>query len=142
MLSFLSVAMFLYIGFYLTDRGKVPYGKLFSITLTSGFVFILYFFVVIFWFKIIETEFTESDIENFYPLSFYQLVGANNEAIKSILVDLNLFEMVFLILIVYLLKPFFNNSFTYSLEFVLIFHSIPFLVLRVFSAFFKIIFLQ
>lgn len=140
--SFSGVALFLYIGLYLTDKDKIPYSKLYSITLTSGFVFIFYFFFVIFWFKIIKTEFITSEIENFYPLSLYQLLGANNEAIKAILVDLNLFEIVYFSFIVYFLKPFFNNSFTSSFEFTIIFHGFPFLSLRILSAFFKIMLFQ
>lgn len=142
LILFAGVAFTLYIGFYLTGNLRVPYSKLYSITLTSGFVFITYFFVVIFWFKAIQIEFTKTDVENFHPLSLYQLVGANNEAIKSFLIDLNLFELGFLISVVFLLRPFFENSLLSSFEFVLIFHGLPFLALRVVSAFLKMMLFQ
>ncbi len=99
------IATMINIGTYFYNY-TISYNKIYNIVLRSEFVFLLAIFAKGAWFYFYQTEFTILDFQNFYPLSLLNLVDYNN--LDPWLVypfqTLNLFEVVYVLLLTFLIK--------------------------------------
>ena len=93
----------IYIGTYFYSRTKITYRQLWEIVVKAEFIFLFVGILKIFWFYFIQTKFTLSDLQSFYPLSALNLIGYKNIDNWFIypLQVINLFEVVYWLLLSY-----------------------------------------
>ena len=84
---------------------EIPYKKLWNIVLKSEFVFLVPSILKILWFYFFETDYTLENIQNFYPLSMFNLIESEQVDIWFFypLQTINLFEVLYWLLLAYLL---------------------------------------
>lgn len=96
----LLVALTLQVGLLIIDF-KLGFGKTFSIALTAEFVFLLPQLIKIAWFLIIKTDYTLTEVQQFYPLSLLNLFDVKN--LPNLLIypfqTFNVFEFMYWILL-------------------------------------------
>lgn len=94
--------------------------KFFLIAINAEFIFLIPIFLKIVWFSFFETDFDLVDLRNFLPLSVINL--ANLETLEPWYVYplrlLNVFELLYWLILAIQLKRMFNKSFAKSFVFV------------------------
>lgn len=118
-LKFSLVALCLSIGVLLTER-NVSFKKLFQVALLAETIFLLPSFAKLIWFGVINTDYSLSDLQYFFPLSIFSLMDPATVQPWSIypLQLLNLFELLYWFVLAYQLKEVLGKSLTDSLFFV------------------------
>lgn len=89
---------------------EISYAKIYNIVLKSEFVFLLAIFAKGSWFYFYQTEFTILDFQNFYPLSFLNIVDYKtlDPWLAYPFQTLNLFEVVYVFLLTFFIKKALN----------------------------------
>lgn len=84
---------------------KVKYGKLFSIVLTSEFVFLSVIILKTIWFYFFKSDYTLEDLQYFFPLSAINITGYDNLEAWFIypLQTINLIEVSYWVSLSYLI---------------------------------------
>ncbi len=84
---------------------RIPFKRLWRITLISEFIFLIPKIVKIIYFGFIKVKFTLQDLQNFYPLSLSSFIDATSLSDWSLypLRATDIFELVYCILMAYLI---------------------------------------
>lgn len=111
----LSIGLFLY-----NTDDKTKFNQLFKIAIVGEFVLVLVGFVKLIYFFYIKTNYTLEDIQQFYPLSYTNLLNLENLEPWLIypLQTINLFEIGYFFVLVFGLNKLLKNKFTKSFEIV------------------------
>jgi len=98
------IAGVLDIGCFFFNR-KIKYKKIFSIVTKAEFIFLLVILFKTIWFYIIQQDYSLEDLQYFYPLSALNIVGYEGLQLWYIypLQVLNLFELIFWLILAYLI---------------------------------------
>lgn len=129
----------LYIGIFLL-RERVSFAALFSVCIYAEFVFLIPIAIRLFWFTLVDTHYVLAEVSDFPPASLYNLIGSdfNDDWIKYPLRVLNLFELVYILVLCHGISKRFELNFTESLK--LVFASyVPGLVLWIITIVFLLI---
>ncbi len=98
-----SISVVLFMGTFLFDK-KIAYKKLFRIVTTAEFIFIVVGVIKLVWFAF-SSDYTIEDVQNFFPLSALSIV--DYEGLSPWFIypfqTLNLFELLYWIILAYLL---------------------------------------
>lgn len=99
---------------------KLNYKDIFRISVFAESVFVMATFLRIFWFFFFPDNLTLEYIQNFYPLSLLNLVESENIPLYFIypLQLINVFELLYWLVLTYLIKIYTNKSFDKSFGFV------------------------
>lgn len=99
------VALCLSIGLFLKVN-KFEFGKLFTVCLKSEFIFLLPAFIKLTWFLFIQTSYSLRDLQYFSPLSCLNIFEPDKLETWLLypLQILNLFELMYWVLLAYLLS--------------------------------------
>lgn len=92
------------VGCYFFGK-EIKYKKLFNIVLKAEFVFLLVIIFKTLWFYIFKQDYALEDLQYFYPLSAINITGYQDLQVCLIypLQVLNLFELVYWVILAYLL---------------------------------------
>jgi len=112
-----GIALFLIAG-GLFFNVNLSYKKVFQATILGEFVFLIPQAIFIVWFLLIDKSYNMEELRHFEPFSLLSLVGADSvtEWLIYPLKALNLFEIVYVFVVAYVLKFCFNNSFKEALK--------------------------
>ena len=115
-LKFSLVAFCLYIGTLLV-LGKIKFKKLFHIALLAETVFLLPAIIKLFWFQLIQSQYSLEDLQYFSPFSILSIVGHENVPTWGIypLQLTNIFELIYWLLLAYGLHLVIKKPFKESL---------------------------
>jgi hypothetical protein len=118
--KFSLIALILLTGFFFINK-TVSFSVLFKAVMLAEIPFLLVPLIKLFWFLFIQTQYTFNDLQYFYPLSALQLFEIKTLAIWQIypLQLLNVFEMVYWVLLAYWLKRLLNITLTKGMEVVI-----------------------
>jgi len=115
------VALCLSIGVFFYDiERKIAFKKYMRIALMGEFVLVLVGLFKFGYFYFIKTDFTLQDLQQYYPLSYINFLDRTNLQPWLIypLQTLNLFELVYILVLVFGVNKLLQNTFTKSLEMV------------------------
>jgi hypothetical protein len=115
------VALCLSIGVFFYDiERKIAFKKYMRIALKGEFVLVLVGLFKFGYFYFIKTDFTLQDLQQYYPLSYINFLDRTNLQPWLIypLQTLNLFELAYILVLVFGLHKLLKNTFTKSLEMV------------------------
>ncbi len=120
LLKFSFISLVLLTGFFFIDK-KVSFSLLFKAVMLAEIPFLLVPLIKLFWFLFIQTQYNFNDLQYFYPLSALQLFEIKTLATWQIypLQLLNVFEMVYWVLLAYWLKRLLNITLTKGMEVVI-----------------------
>lgn len=120
LLKFSLISLVLLIGFFFIDK-KVSFSLLFKAVMLAEIPFLLIPLIKLFWFLFIQTQYTFNDLQYFYPLSALQLFDIKSLQTWQIypLQLLNMFELVYWVLLAYWLKRLLNITLTKGMEIVI-----------------------
>lgn len=120
LLKFSIIALVLLTGFFFIDQ-KVSFSILFRAVMLAEIPFLLIPLIKLFWFLFIQTQYTFNDLQYFYPLSALQLFDVKSLPTWQIypLQLLNVFELVYWVLMAYWLKRLLNITLTKGMEIVI-----------------------
>lgn len=109
--KFLVIAFVLWVGCFMFGY-RVTYSQCWSVVIVSEFIFLVPEIIKIVWFMVIETDPSYHDIRSFYPLSAIHLVNYDELEKRWAypLRALNVFELVYWILLVYGLNHYVRKS--------------------------------
>ncbi|MBC6111772.1 hypothetical protein H7U22_15215 [Pedobacter sp. CCM 8938] len=96
----LIITLCLQIGLLL-NNSKLKFSHTFRIALTAEFVFLLPQLIKLIWFLLVKTNYTLTDVQQFYPLSALNLFNIENLSALSIypFQTFNLFEIMYWIIL-------------------------------------------
>lgn len=116
-MKFLLVALVLQTGFFFFER-KVSFSIIFKAVMLAEIPFLVVPVIKLFWFLFIQTQYTLTDLQYFFPLSALQLFEVKNLPSWQIypLQLLNVFELIYWVLLAYWLKRLLNISLNKSME--------------------------
>jgi hypothetical protein len=99
---------------------ETGFKKFFSAAITGEFVFLIPSFIKLLWFGFIKTNYTLQDLQYFSPLSAIGLFNPTELDPWFVypIQLLNLFEVLYWVVLAYQLKPVLNEDFSGSLGFV------------------------
>jgi hypothetical protein len=119
-LKFSLTALILLTGFFFINH-EVRFPTLFKAVMLAEIPFLLVPLIKLFWFLFIQTQYNFNDLQYFYPLSALQLFEIKTLATWQIypLQLLNVFEMVYWVLLAYWLKRLLNITLTKGMEVVI-----------------------
>lgn len=104
------IAVLLNIGCFFFDK-KISYKRLFNIVIKSEFIFLSVIVFKTVWFYFFKTDYTFEDLQYFYPFSVLSIIGY--EGIRPWYVYplqvLNLFELVYWVILAYLIDKEIND---------------------------------
>jgi len=115
------VALCLSIGVFFYDiERKIAFKKYFRIALMGEFVLLLVGLFKFGYFYFVKTNYTLLDLQQYYPLSYINFLDRTNLQPWLIypLQTLNLFELAYVLVLVFGLHKLLKNTFTKSLEMV------------------------
>lgn len=116
----LLVASCLGLGLFF-ESNKINFKQLFGVVLKAEFVFLIPTILKILWFAFVQTNYTLKDLQFFYPLSVLSFFDAST--IESWLVYpfqlLNVFEVVYWLVLAKGVQKIIQKDFTLSFEIVL-----------------------
>jgi len=115
------VALCLSIGVFFYDiERKIAFKKYFRIALMGEFVLLLVGLFKFGYFYFIKTNYTLQDLQQYYPLSYINFLDHTNLQPWLVypLQTLNLFELAYILVLVFGLHKLLKNTFTKSLEMV------------------------
>ncbi|MER0440342.1 hypothetical protein [Emticicia sp. W12TSBA100-4] len=117
--KFSFIVLTLLIGFFFINQ-KVSFSVLFKAVMLAELPFLLVPFIKLFWFLFIQTQYDFNDLQYFYPLSALQLFEVKNLPTWQIypLQLLNIFELVYWILLAYWFKRLLNITLTKGMKIV------------------------
>ena len=120
LLKFSLISLVLLTGLFFIDK-KVRFPTLFKAVMLAEIPFLLVPLIKLFWFLFIQTQYNFNDLQYFYPLSALQLFEIKTLATWQIypLQLLNVFEMVYWVLLAYWLKRLLNITLTKGMEVVI-----------------------
>lgn len=97
---------------------KVSFFNIFKVIMLAEIPLVFIPLIKLFWFLFIQTQYTFNDLQYFYPLSALQLFEIKTLATWQIypLQLLNVFELVYWVLLAYWLKRLLNISLTKGME--------------------------
>ncbi|MDI9876238.1 hypothetical protein [Flectobacillus rivi] len=116
-LKFLLVALVLQTGFFFFDR-KVSFSIIFKAVMLAEIPFLVVPVIKLFWFLFIQTHYTLNDLQYFFPLSALQLFDVQKLPSWQVypLQLMNVFELIYWVLLAYWLKKLLNLSLNKSME--------------------------
>lgn len=140
-ISFVSILILA--GFSLTTDA-IQFKHIFRSVVISGFILLLPTLIEISWFLLIKTEYTYADIETFKPFSLYALFGSENVSDWLIYPakTINIFEILYVILIATGISEFANAKFSKSIVTVASTYSIMLLMLFGLRIYFSSVFIK
>jgi hypothetical protein len=117
LIKFLIIALVLFTGFYFFDT-KVSFSLLFKSTMLAEIPFLIVPFIKLCWFLFVQTQYDFKDLQYFYPLSALQLFDIKNLSSWQIypLRLLNIFEIIYWLLLAYWLKHLLNITLTKGMQ--------------------------
>jgi len=120
LLKFSLISLVLLTGFFFINK-EVRFPTLFKAVMLAEIPFLLVPLIKLFWFLFIQTQYNFNDLQYFYPLSALQLFEIKTLATWQIypLQLLNVFEMVYWVLLAYWLKRLLNITLTKGMEVVI-----------------------
>lgn len=138
-LKFSLTALILLTGFFFINH-EVRFPTLFKAVMLAEIPFLLVPLIKLFWFLFIQTQYNFNDLQYFYPLSALQLFEIKTLATWQIypLQLLNVFEMVYWVLLAYWLKRLLNITLTKGMEVVIASYGTGLLLWVVFVTFLSI----
>ncbi len=100
---------------------KITFKSIFKVVLVTEFVWLLPSFTLIIWFGLIETSYTFNDVQYFAPLSLLNLFNASQLDPWLIfpLKSLNLFEVIYLLVLALGIKKIMKKDYDSALKFTL-----------------------
>lgn len=98
------VAAVLDLGCFFFDR-EIKYSRLFNLVVRAEFIFLLVIILKIVWFYVFQQDYSLEDLQYFYPLSVLSIIGYSEIETWFIypLQTLNLFEMLYWVVLAYLI---------------------------------------
>jgi hypothetical protein len=134
--KFSLIALVLLTGFFFIDK-KVNFSVLFKAVMLAEIPFLLVPLIKLFWFLFVQTHYDFNDLQYFYPLSALQLFQVKSLATWQIypLQLLNVFELVYWVLLAYWLKRLLNITLTKGMEVVIASYGTSLLLWVVFITF-------
>lgn len=119
-IKFFLVACCLVVGSLFFDL-KLKFGQAFKVALLADVVFIVPMLIKIFWFMVIQENYTLQDLQMFSPLSVLNLMDTKNIGVLWLypLQLLNIFELVYILLLGFWVYQFVAKSFDKGLNMVL-----------------------
>jgi hypothetical protein len=111
------IALVLQTGFFFFDR-KVSFSIIFKAVMLAEIPFLIVPVIKLFWFLFIQTHYTLNDLQYFFPLSALQLFDAQKLPSWQVypLQLMNVFELIYWVLLAYWLKKLLNLSLNKSME--------------------------
>ncbi|MDI9878355.1 hypothetical protein [Flectobacillus longus] len=111
------IALVLQTGFFFFER-KVSFSIIFKAVMLAEIPFLIVPVIKLFWFLFIQTHYTLNDLQYFFPLSALQLFDAQKLPSWQVypLQLLNVFELIYWVLLAYWLKKLLNLSINKSME--------------------------
>jgi hypothetical protein len=118
--KFFLVACCLVAGALFFDL-KLKFGQAFKVAILADVVFIVPMLIKIFWFMVIQQDYTLQDLQMFSPLSILNLLDTKNIDVLWLypLQLLNVFELVYILLLGFWVYQFSAKSFDKGLNMVL-----------------------
>lgn len=115
LVKFLGISLCLIAGALLVEK-ELSFKKAFQATIVGEFVFLIPQLIFILWFMIFKSDYNMEDLRFFEPLSLLSIFGNGNMAEWLVypLKALNVFEIVYILVISVLLKESFGNKITAS----------------------------
>lgn len=109
------IAKIIDVGAFFIDK-EISYKKLFTTVLKAEFIFLLAPIGKLVWFYYMQTDFDLDDLQKFYPLSLINITGYENLEAWYIypLQAINVFEIIYWIILSYQLKKLVNINFNKS----------------------------
>ena len=105
------ISAIIHIGCFFYEK-EVIYKRIFNTVLKVEYIFVLVIFIKVMWFIVFRIDYALKDLQFFYPLSLINLVDYNN--IRSWfsypLKTINLFEVVYWLVLAYLLGKEFKED--------------------------------
>jgi hypothetical protein len=139
LLKFSLISLVLLTGFFFINK-EVRFPTLFKAVMLAEIPFLLVPLIKLYWFLFIQTQYNFNDLQYFYPLSALQLFEIKTLATWQIypLQLLNVFEMVYWVLLAYWLKRLLNITLTKGMEVVIASYGTGLLLWVVFVTFLSI----
>ena len=103
---------------------KVQFWGILYIVLLAQMIFLIPDFLELIWFTFIKTDYSMSDVDNFNPLSLINLINHENLSDLSyeLLCSINLFNILYWSLLVFLIKKYLKATFKQSVLVVFCFY--------------------
>lgn len=141
LIKFTLVAICLGTGLLLWGY-KISFIKLFQIALIADSIFLIPALIKVFWFLFIQTDYTLTDLQYFYPLSILNLFDSGSLDIWFIypLQLLNLFELLYWLVLAYGLYLILKESYDEMLKVVLSSYGFGLLLWAIFITFLNVSF--
>lgn len=80
-------------------RKEIEFVSLLHITLVAEIAFILVDLSKVFWFLVVQPEYSATDLKEFYPLSLYQAIGGIEGWLSYPLRTINIFQIIYIIVV-------------------------------------------
>lgn len=111
------IALVLQTGFFFFER-KVSFSIIFKAVMLAEIPFLIVPVIKLFWFLFIQTHYDLNDLQYFFPLSALQLFDVQKLPSWQVypLQLLNVFELIYWVLLAYWLKKLLNLSLNKSME--------------------------
>lgn len=111
------IALVLQTGFFFFER-KVSFSIIFKAVMLAEIPFLIVPVIKLFWFLFIQTHYDLNDLQYFFPLSALQLFDAQKLPSWQVypLQLMNVFELIYWVLLAYWLKKLLNLSLNKSME--------------------------
>jgi len=105
------IAIILNIGTFLFNK-KVPYKKLWLISIKAEFIFLLVVILKIVYFKFFRTDYSFESVQLFYPLSLLNIIEISTIDIWFLypLQLINIFELLYLVALIFLINKSLKNT--------------------------------
>jgi hypothetical protein len=142
LLKFVAVALTVYMGVILMNY-SISFGKIFSVVMFSEFVFLLPTVLKILWFQFFQVDYTLSDLQTFSPLSIMSLFDGTevDQWLVYPLQLLNIFEVLYCLILAYGLRTFCNERYSNMILLVLATYGTGLVIWIIFSLFLNVTFL-
>jgi hypothetical protein len=111
------IALVLQTGFFFFER-KVSFSIIFKAVMLAEIPFLIVPVIKLFWFLFIQTHYDLNDLQYFFPLSALQLFDVQKLPSWQVypLQLMNVFELIYWVLLAYWLKKLLNLSLNKSME--------------------------
>ncbi len=105
------IAIVLNIGTFLFNK-KIPYKKLWLISIKAEFIFLLVIILKIVYFKLFQTDYSFESVQLFYPLSLVNIIDISTIDIWFLypLQLINIFELLYLVTLIFLINKSLENT--------------------------------
>lgn len=102
-LKYSLISFIIFAGIIFTN-GEVKFSKIYKIVAVSDLIFIIPLLIKVCYFGFINTSYTIDSLQKFTTLSLNIFFHPNNDLVINIFNQFNLFELIFIFLLVYNLK--------------------------------------